>query len=52
MTKLCYLKRSGSVRLLPAKVDLPSDRQAHEEPIAETVVVDELEDIFNHQVDQ
>lgn len=47
-----YLERSGSVRLLPAKVDLSSDGQTHEEPVAEAVVVDELEDIFHSEVDQ
>lgn len=47
-----YFERSGSVRLLPAKVDLSSDGQTHEEPVAEAVVVDELEDILHCQVDQ
>lgn len=52
MTVSCYLERSGSVRLLQTKVDLPGDRQTHEEPVAEAVVVDELENVLNGQVDQ
>lgn len=40
------------MRLLPAKVDLTSDRQPHEEPVAEAVVVDELEDVIHREVDQ
>lgn len=47
-----HLERSVSVRLFPAEVDLPGDGQTHEEPVAETVVVDELEDVFHCQVDQ
>lgn len=47
-----YLERSGSVRLLPAEVDLSCDGQPHEEPVAEAVVVDELKDVFHCQVDQ
>lgn len=42
-----HLERSVSVRLFPAEVDLPGDGQTHEEPVAKTVVVDELEDIFH-----
>lgn len=47
-----HLERSGSVRLFPAQVDLPSDGQTHEKPVAEAVVVDELEDILHSEVDQ
>lgn len=47
-----YLERSGSVRLLPAKIDLASDGQTHKEPVAEAVVVDELKNIFHSEVDQ
>lgn len=47
-----HLEGSGSVRLFPAQVDLPSDGQTHEEPVAEAVVVDELEDILHGEVDQ
>lgn len=46
------LERSGSVRLLPAEVDLAGDGQPHEEPVTEAVVVDELEDVLHCQVDQ
>lgn len=47
-----YLKRPGSVRLLPAEVDLACNGQSHEEPVAKAVVVDELENILYCQVDQ
>ena len=47
-----HLERSVSVRFFPAEVDLPGDGQTHEEPVAKTIVVDELEDIFHRQVDQ
>lgn len=47
-----YLEGSGSVRLFPAQVDLPSNGQTHEKPVAEAVVVDELEDILHSEVDQ
>ena len=41
-----------AVRLLPAQVQLSQDGQAHEEPVAEAVVVDEPEDVLHAQVDQ
>ncbi len=47
-----HLQRSGSVRFFPAEVNLSSDGQTHEEPVAEAVVVDELEDVLHCQVDQ
>lgn len=52
MENLRYLKRSGSVWLLQAEVDLASDGQPHEEPVAKAVVIDKLEDVFHCQVDQ
>lgn len=47
-----HLERSGSVGLFPAQVDLPDDGQAHEEPVAKAVVVDELEDILHREIDE
>ena len=47
-----HLQRSLSVRLLPAQVQLPQNGQADEEPVAEAVVVDQPEDVFNTQVYQ
>lgn len=47
-----HLERSGPVGLFPAEVNLPGDRQTHEEPVAEAVIVDELENILHRQVDQ
>ena len=41
-----------AVRLLPAQVQLSQDGQAHEEPVAEAVVVDELKHVLHRQVDQ
>lgn len=38
--------------LLPAEVDLPGNRKTHEKPVAETVVVDELENVLDRQIDQ
>lgn len=52
MENLRYLKRSGSVWLLHAEVDLASDGQPHEKPVAKAVVIDKLEDVFHCQVDQ
>lgn len=49
---MCYLERSFSVGLLPAQIQLPQDGQAHKEPVAEAVVVDQLEDVFHAEVDQ
>lgn len=50
--KCSHLERSGSVGLFPAQVDLPGDGQAHEEPVAKAVVVDELEDVLHCEIDQ
>lgn len=47
-----HLDRSGSLGLSPAEVDLSSDGQTDKEPVAEAVVVDELEDVFYSQVDK
>ena len=49
---MANLERPGSVWLLEAQVDLTCDGQPHEEPVAEAVVVDELEDVLHCQVDQ
>lgn len=47
-----YLERTRPVRLLPAQIKLTHDREPHEEPVAEAVVVNELEDVLHTQVDQ
>lgn len=49
---LSYLEGSDSVWLFPAQVQLSQDRQAHKEPVAEAVVVDQFKDVLNTQVDQ
>lgn len=49
---LPHLQRSGPVWLLPAKVDLPGDRQANEKPVTEAVIVNKLENILHCKVDQ
>ena len=47
-----YLEWPRPVRLLPAQVELTQDGEAHEEPVAEAVVVDQLEDVLHTQVHQ
>lgn len=46
------LERPGPLGLLPAKVELSSNRQAHKEPVAEAEVVDEQENILHDEVDE
>jgi len=52
LSRVTDLERPGSLRLLPAKIELSSNRQAHKEPIAEAEVVDEQENIFHSEVDE
>ena len=47
-----YLEWSHSVRLFPAQIKLAQNGQAHKEPVAEAVVVNESENILHTQVDQ
>lgn len=49
---MSYLQWSLPVRLLPPQIQLPKNGQTHKEPVAETVVVDQPEDIFYTQVDK
>lgn len=46
------LERSWPIRLLPAKIELSSDREAHKEPVTEAEVVDEQENILHSEVDK
>lgn len=46
------LERPGPLGLLPAKVELSSNREAHEEPIAKAEVVDKQENILHSEVDE
>lgn len=46
------LERAGPVGFLPAQVKLTHNRKPHKEPVAEAVVVNELEDVLHTQVDQ
>lgn len=50
--EVSYLKGARSIRLLPAEIELTHDREPHEEPVTETVVVNELEDVLHTQVDE
>lgn len=52
MPRATDLKRPGPLGLPPAKVELSSNRQAHEEPVAEAEVVDEQENILHSEVDK
>lgn len=52
LPRVTDLERSWSIRLLPAKVELSSDREAHKEPVAEAEVVDEQENILHSEVDK
>ena len=47
-----YLEGTRPIRLLPAQIKLTDDREPHEEPVAEAVVVNELKDVLHTQVDQ
>lgn len=46
------LEGTRPIRLLPAQIKLTDDREPHEEPVAEAVVVNELKDVLHTQVDQ
>lgn len=46
------LERPRPFGLLPAKVELSSNRQAHKEPVTEAEVVDEQENILHSEVDE
>lgn len=46
------LERPRPLGLLPAKVELSSNRQAHKEPVTEAEVVDEQENILHSEVDE
>lgn len=47
-----YLERTRPVGLLPAQIKLTHNREPHEEPVAEAVVVNELKDVLHTQIDQ
>lgn len=49
---ICYLDGPVQVRSLEAQVDLAADRQTNEQPVVETEVVNQLENITYTQVDQ
>lgn len=52
LSRTTDLERPGPLGLLPAKVELSSNRQAHKEPVAEAEVVDEQENILHNEVDE
>lgn len=52
LSRTTDLERSGPPGLLPAKVELSSNRQTHKEPVAEAEVVDEQENILHSEVDE
>lgn len=52
LSRVTDLERPGPLGLLPAKIELSSNRQAHKEPVAEAKVVDEQENIFHSEVDE
>lgn len=52
LPRATYLERPWPIGLLPAKVELSSNRQAHKEPVAEAEVVDEQENILHSEVDE
>ena len=47
-----YLNGSVHIRSFEAKVDLGGYRQADKQPVVETEVVDQLENVRHRQVDQ
>lgn len=47
-----YLEGTRPIRLLPAQVKLTHNGEPHKEPVAEAIVVNELEDVLHTQVDQ
>ena len=52
LPRVTDLERSWPIRLLPATVELSSNRKAHKEPVAEAEVVDEQENILHSEVDE
>lgn len=50
--EVSYLEGTRPIRLLPAQIKLTHNREPHKEPVAEAVVVNELEDVLYTQVDQ
>lgn len=50
--EVSYLEGTRPIRLLPAQIKLTHNREPHKEPVAEAVVVNELEDVLHAQVDQ
>lgn len=50
--EVSYLEGTRPIRLLPAQIKLTHDGEPHKEPVAEAVVVNELEDVFHTQIDQ
>lgn len=50
--EVSYLEGTRPIRLLPAQIKLTHNREPHKKPVAEAVVVNELEDVLYTQVDQ
>lgn len=50
--EMSYLEWTRPVRVLPTQIKLTHNRKSHKEPVAEAVVVNELEDVLHTQVDQ
>lgn len=46
------LEGTRPIRLLPAQVKLTHNGEPHKEPVAEAIIVNELEDVLHTQVDQ